>query len=93
MVRGTGIEPVIHIADLLVVNPKYTDLASRDAVAKLRLDAAPTPRSRVARMTKRPVPTGAGQEAKNAELHKIDHSHIPPLRVADRYTHGRRNPK
>jgi hypothetical protein len=35
----------------------------------------------------------AEQEAKNAELHKIDHSHVPPLRVADRYTHGRRKRK
>ena len=32
------------------------------AVAKLRLDGTPTPRSRVARMTKRPTPTGVGQE-------------------------------
>ena len=30
--------------------------------AKLRLDGTPTPRSRVARMTKRPTPAGAGQE-------------------------------
>ena len=36
--------------------------ASRDAVAKLRLDGTPTPRSWVARMTKRPTPTGARQE-------------------------------
>jgi hypothetical protein len=41
----------------------YTELASRDAVAKLRLDGTPTPRSWVARMTKRPVPTGAGKSA------------------------------
>jgi hypothetical protein len=27
----------------------------------------------------------AEQEAKNAELHRIDCSHIPPLRIADRY--------
>jgi hypothetical protein len=32
----------------------------------------------------------AEQEAKNAELHKVDSSHIPPLEVADRYAHGRR---
>jgi hypothetical protein len=31
----------------------------------------------------------AEQEAKNAELHKINHSHIPLLRVADRYAAGR----
>jgi len=36
--------------------------ASRDAVDKLRLDGTPTPRSWVARMTKRPTPTGAWQE-------------------------------
>lgn len=27
----------------------------------------------------------AEQEERNATLHKIDYSHIPPLRVADRY--------
>ena len=32
----------------------------------------------------------AEQEERNAALHKIDHSHIPPLRVADRYARGRR---
>ncbi len=31
----------------------------------------------------------AEQEAKNAELHKIDYSHIPPLRIAARYAAGR----
>ena len=31
----------------------------------------------------------AEQEAKNAELRKIDYSHIPRLRVADRYADGR----
>jgi hypothetical protein len=31
----------------------------------------------------------AEQEAKNAELYKIDHSHIPLLRIADRYANGR----
>ena len=30
----------------------------------------------------------AEQEAKNAELRKIDYSHIPQLRVANRYAHG-----
>ena len=36
----------------------------------------------------------AEQEAKNAELKKMDYSHIPPLRIADRYVAGRprRNP-
>jgi hypothetical protein len=29
------------------------------------------------------------QEAKNAELHKIDHSHTPPLRIAVWYAAGR----
>jgi hypothetical protein len=37
--------PVIHIAALLVSSSPYTDVASRDAVAKLRLDGTPTPRS------------------------------------------------
>ena len=37
--------PVIHIAALLVSSSPYTDFASRDAVAKLRLDGTPTPRS------------------------------------------------
>src|SRR5208337_3888794 len=41
----------------------YSDVASRVAVAKLRLDGTPTPRSWVARMTKRPAPTGAGKSA------------------------------
>ena len=31
----------------------------------------------------------AEQEAKNAELHKLDHSHIPPLRIGARYAAGR----
>jgi hypothetical protein len=35
----------------------------------------------------------AEQEAKNAELHRIDHSHIPPLRIADRYAAGRPRPR
>ena len=37
--------------------------ASGDAAAKLRLGGTPTPRSRVARMTKRLTPTGAGRSA------------------------------
>lgn len=32
----------------------------------------------------------AEQEARNAALRRIDYSHIPPLRVAERYAHGRR---
>jgi hypothetical protein len=31
----------------------------------------------------------AEQEAKNAALRQIDHSHIPPLRVVARYAAGR----
>jgi hypothetical protein len=31
----------------------------------------------------------AEQDARNAELHKIDHSHIPPLGIAARYSTGR----
>lgn len=30
----------------------------------------------------------AEQEERNAALHEIDHSHIPPLRVAERYALG-----
>jgi hypothetical protein len=41
--------------------------ASRDAVVKLRLDGTPTPRSWVARMTKRPTPTGVGKSASDVE--------------------------
>jgi hypothetical protein len=48
-----------------IVRP-YNEFASRDAVAKLRLDGTPTPRSRVARMTKWPTPTGAGKSASNS---------------------------
>ncbi|MCW2729195.1 MAG: hypothetical protein JWR13_11 [Mycobacterium sp.] len=33
----------------------------------------------------------AEQEKRNAALHKIDHSHIPPLQIADRYAAGRRH--
>ena len=32
--------------------------------------------------------THAEQEKRNAALHNIDHSHIPPLRIADRYAGG-----
>lgn len=46
--------------------------ASRDAVDKLRLDGAPTPRSWVARMTKRPVPTGAGRSASEQEAQQLE---------------------
>lgn len=35
----------------------------------------------------------AEQEARNAELRGIDDSHIPPLRVADRYASGRSAPR
>ena len=42
---------------------RYSDGASRDTVGKLRLGGAPTPSSWVARMTKRPAPTGAGKSA------------------------------
>src|ERR1700752_800410 len=33
----------------------------------------------------------AEQEQKNAALHRIDYSHIPPLRIADRYVAGRKH--
>jgi hypothetical protein len=65
--------------------------ASRDAVAKLRLDGRPTPRSWVARMKKRPAPTGAGKSAsryRGPALRKSyvsrQHSPNPPVvRVRD----------
>ena len=31
----------------------------------------------------------AEQEQRNTALHEIDHSHIPPLRIAARYAAGR----
>jgi hypothetical protein len=31
----------------------------------------------------------AEQERKNAELHQVDHSHIPLLRIGDRHAAGR----
>ena len=40
----------------------YPKGASGDTIAKLRLGGAPTPRSRVARMTKRLAPILCGQE-------------------------------
>src|SRR6476469_6764523 len=43
--------------------PLTRQVAARDAVDKLRLGGTPTPRSWVARMTKRPAPTGAGKSA------------------------------
>ena len=46
------------------------DTASRDVVAKLRLDDTPTPRSWVARMTKRLTPTGAGKSASHPEARR-----------------------
>ena len=33
----------------------------------------------------------AEHEQKNAEMHKVDNSHIPPLRVAAQYEEGRRH--
>jgi hypothetical protein len=49
---------------------RHICFASRVAVAKLRLDGTPTPRSWVARMTKRPAPTGVGKSASRAEARK-----------------------
>jgi hypothetical protein len=53
----------------------------------------PPPRAGTAARQRYVEDIWAEQEAENAELHKIDYSHIPPLRVADRYTHGRRQRK
>jgi hypothetical protein len=64
-------------------------------------------RQKFAHLSKRPTPAReaqrrelrahiaeirAEQEKRNAALHKIDHSHIPPLRIADRYAAGRPRP-
>jgi hypothetical protein len=49
------------------VPPRTVDLFHEIAVAKLRLDGTPTPRSRVARMTKWRAPTGVGKSASRAE--------------------------
>jgi hypothetical protein len=53
----------------------------------------PPPRAGTAARQRYVEEIWAEQEVKNAELHKTDHSHIPPLRVADRYTHGHRKRK
>lgn len=55
--------PSEPITEDLSVPPHTMKPASRDAVDKLRLDGAPTPRSWVARMTKRSAPTCAGKSA------------------------------
>jgi hypothetical protein len=31
----------------------------------------------------------AEQQTRNTKLHNVDHSHIPPVRIADRYAGGR----
>jgi hypothetical protein len=49
----------------------------------------PPPRSGTPARQRHVEKIWAEQEAKNAALHKIDHSHIPPLRVAVRYAAGR----
>jgi hypothetical protein len=55
--------PPDPITEDLSVPPRTIKAASRDAIDKLRLDGAPTPRSWVDRMKKRPAPTGAGKSA------------------------------
>jgi len=55
----------------LVASDKLQD-ASRDAADKLRLDGTPTPRSRVARMTKRPTSFGMGRSAFQREARTKD---------------------
>lgn len=61
--RNTRSVPSWPRATVVVSSLIYPGGASRDTVAKLRLGGAPTPRSWVARMTKRPAPTGAGKSA------------------------------
>jgi hypothetical protein len=80
VVRDTGIESVglgcMPRGPLLIVPIQcrfrsYTGFASRVAVAKLRLDGTPTPRSWVARMTKRLAPTGVGKSASHVEARNL----------------------
>src|ERR1700679_104384 len=68
--------------------PPYTDFASRVAVAKLRLDGTPTPRSRVARMTKRSTPTGDGKSASHGEARLFGSTAMPRNRYCGSYGPG-----
>ena len=49
----------------------------------------PAPRADQILRAKPSAEIQAAQEKRNAALHKIDHSHMPPLRIADRYAAGR----
>ena len=61
---------------------KYAHLSNRDSAArKANREAL---REHIAEIQ-------AEHEQKNAEMHKVDNSHIPPLRVAARYEEGRRD--
>jgi hypothetical protein len=71
-----------HQEDLIKVELKYAHLSNRDSPArKANREAL---REHIAEIQ-------AEHEQKNAEMHKVDNSHIPPLRVAARYEEGRRD--
>lgn len=59
--RGLRIDTLVRARRVKI------SLTSRDVVAKLRLDGTPTPRSWVARMTKRLTPNGVGKSASPRE--------------------------
>jgi hypothetical protein len=63
--------PSTEAVDRNVGRWMYAEFASRDAVEKLRLDGAPTPRSWVARMTKRPNTNWCRQERLPAEARHV----------------------
>jgi hypothetical protein len=63
----------------------------RDCYVIRRADSgAPPPRADTAARQRYVERIWAEQEATNAKLHTIDYSHIPPLRIADRYAAGTR---
>ena len=71
-----------HQEDLIKVELKYAHLSNRDSAArKANREAL---REHIAEIQ-------AEHEQKNAEMHKVDNSHIRPLRVAARYEEGRRD--
>ena len=68
----------------------YAEFASRDAVEKLRLDGAPTPRSWVARMTKRPNTNWCRQERLPAEARHVGSAAMSQNQVCGSYGPGHR---
>ncbi|MEB3982511.1 hypothetical protein OQ968_14705 [Mycobacterium sp. 663a-19] len=70
--------------------PKYRSRASSRADKIARSGALVTEADLRARQRALDQ-TWAEQEIENARLRKIDHGHIPPLRITDRYATGRRH--